>query len=167
MPHEREEPPYGAKAIANFFLEKDPGLTQMKLHKLLYYAHGWHLGFRKQPLLDEMVEAWEYGPVVPSIYHEFKDVGATGINRLATAFDPHSMAYDFIPTVNPADRTTLALLERVWEVYKKFSAPQLSRMTHAENSPWKQTRKKNPGLKGVDIPNNLIQMHFEDRLKED
>ncbi len=40
----------------------------MKLHKLLYYAAGWHLGFTGEPLFDEDIEAWQYGPVVPSIY---------------------------------------------------------------------------------------------------
>ena len=58
---------YTAQAIANFFLWQEQ-ITQMKLHKLLYYAAGWHLGFTGEPLFDEDIEAWQYGPVVPSIY---------------------------------------------------------------------------------------------------
>ena len=27
--------------MANYFLARDP-LKQVKLHKLLYYSHGWH-----------------------------------------------------------------------------------------------------------------------------
>lgn len=75
-------PTYHAKAVANFFLKRGHP-TQMKLHKLLYYAHGWHLGFTGEPLLDEAIEAWAYGPVVPSIYQELKMLGSAPIDRLA------------------------------------------------------------------------------------
>ncbi len=37
--------PYSPRAVANFFLRKRC-LTQMKLYKLLCYAHGWHLGIK-------------------------------------------------------------------------------------------------------------------------
>ena len=37
-----ERAPYNAKAIASSFLTKRR-LTQMELHKLVHYAHGWHL----------------------------------------------------------------------------------------------------------------------------
>ena len=56
--------PYDAKSIANFFIDraKESGetLTQMKLHKLIYYAHGWHLALTGEPLIDEPVQAWNY-----------------------------------------------------------------------------------------------------------
>jgi uncharacterized phage-associated protein len=42
---------YSPKAVANTLLEKawanDRSVTQMKLHKLLYYAHGWHLAIKR------------------------------------------------------------------------------------------------------------------------
>ena len=60
--------PYTAKAIANYFLKhrkrfkrKGP-ITQMKLHKLVYFAHGWHLALKGEPLIDETLQAWDYGP---------------------------------------------------------------------------------------------------------
>lgn len=59
-------------------------LTQMKLHRLVYYAHGWHLGFQDTPLLNETLEAWPYGPVVPSILREFGRFGAMPIDCYAT-----------------------------------------------------------------------------------
>lgn len=62
--------PYESKAIANFFLQRQR-LTQVRLHKLVYFAHGWHLGLNRGPLLDEAIQAWRYGPVVPSLYEEF------------------------------------------------------------------------------------------------
>ena len=71
--------PYSSEKIANFFLglaqKEQVELTPLKLQKLLYFAHGWHLVLDSDgdPLLDEDIEAWKYGPVVPSIYHKFKE----------------------------------------------------------------------------------------------
>lgn len=160
--------PYKPSAVANFFLKigqkKNQPITQMKLHKLLYYAHGWHLAFRSNPLLNEMVEAWEYGPVVPSVYQEFKDLGSEPISRLALDWDDRFRLVE--PTVDPTDQFVVALLNRIWEVYGKFSAAQLSRMTHATDGPWHETRKQHPNIRGVDIPNALIREYFERRLKD-
>lgn len=64
--------PYQANIIANFFVKKAQEeqipLTLMKIIKLVYIAHGWHLAHKKSPLISEPVEAWPYGPVVPSVY---------------------------------------------------------------------------------------------------
>ena len=69
-------PPYRSIAVAaNWFIQSLPSLTPLKLQKLIYYAHGWHLAIRNAPLIDEVIEAWEYGPVVPNVYHEFKKFG--------------------------------------------------------------------------------------------
>ena len=157
---------YSAKAVANHFLWKPTRgerITQMKLHKLLYYAHGWHLGFGQGPLLDEMVEAWAYGPVVPTVYQEFKDLGSAPINREAKTFNPKTLDFD-TPVIDPSD-PVVSLLDRVWEVYGGLSAVQLSAMTHAEDSPWTKTRRKHPNIKSVDIPNELIEEHFKERLR--
>ena len=157
--------PYSAKAIANYFLPKGH-LTQMKLHKLVYYAHGWHLGFTQAPLLDETLEAWQYGPVVPSLYHEFGDLGASPIERRAVDFDWETMTFTE-PRVDPADRFVNRLLDRVWTVYGNYTAAQLSNLTHERNSPWSVTRECNPGVRRAGIPNDVIRGHFAKRLEED
>lgn len=158
--------PYSAKAVANFFLKKE-SLTQMQLHKLLYYAHGWHLGLKGKPLIDEKIEAWEYGPVVPSIYREFRDFGSEPIDELASEFIPGgSDRGRFRPLrVDPSDTKVRRLLERVWKVYGKRTASQLSRMTHAKGSPWTEARAKHPSAMGTKIPNKAIKLHFAERVR--
>ncbi|WP_347264828.1 type II toxin-antitoxin system antitoxin SocA domain-containing protein, partial [Nitrobacter sp.] len=58
--------------IANRFLEiateKGDTLTPMQLLKLVYIAHGWMLGLYGVPLIVDEVQAWKYGPVIPSLY---------------------------------------------------------------------------------------------------
>ena len=149
--------PYEAKAVANFFLKKQH-LTQMKLHKLVYYSQGWHLTLRNAPLLSEMIQAWQFGPVVPSLYHEFKEFGVEPIDRLATQFNR-------VPEIDLYDRFVRGLLEKIWKVYGVYTATRLSIMTHGRGSPWSVTDHRNPGVRNVDIPNELIAAHFR-RLRE-
>ena len=69
---------YNPIIIANYFLSKygvDYNITPMKLVKLVYIAHGWHLGITNNALIDENPEAWKYGPVIPRVYHTFKKFG--------------------------------------------------------------------------------------------
>ena len=49
---------------------------------MTYFANGILLAHTngKQRLVNEKFQAWEFGPVVPSIYHEFKQFGAGPIN---------------------------------------------------------------------------------------
>ncbi|QLH42366.1 MAG: DUF4065 domain-containing protein [Coxiellaceae bacterium] len=58
----------------------------MKLAKLIYVAHGWSLALNDVPLIDEAVQAWKFGPVIESVYHEFKHFGNDVINSLAIDF---------------------------------------------------------------------------------
>ena len=56
--------PYNAIAVANYFIDKAKAdgvpLTHMKLQKLIYFAHGWHLALYGEPLIDEEIQAWEF-----------------------------------------------------------------------------------------------------------
>ena len=161
--------PYSPKAVANYFLtrRKDRGLrpvTQMKLHKLVYFAHGWHLALWKEPLINEMVEAWEYGPVVPTLYHEFKEYGARKIPRLATDWNPETLDWDITPKIDADDSRVPKLLDRIIVVYGRRSAVDLSALTHVKNSPWTRTVEKNPGIRHVDIPNKQIRAYFAQKM---
>ena len=139
-------------------------MTQIKLHRLIYYAHGWHLALRDEPLMDEFVEAWRYGPMTPTIFHEFKDFGTSPISRLATDFDPLTGRWDRTPSIDADDQATEGLLDRVWAVYRVYSSGQLIRMTHEPSTPWSETRAENRGIKNANIPNELIRRFFVDKM---
>lgn len=155
---------YDAKAIANYFLElakmKKEAMDLMKLQKLIYFAHGFYLAIKKEPLLDEQIEAWQYGPVIPSIYHEFKEFGNRPITRPATEFDATQFCFYAYPL--PTDNLTKRLLEKVWEVYGVYTGIQLANMTHLPGSPWDKIYKKyNHNIpKGTDIPEDIIKEYF-------
>ncbi|GHU75690.1 hypothetical protein AGMMS49992_20150 [Clostridia bacterium] len=45
-------------------------MTNLRLQSLLFYAQGWSLVLRGEPLFDDPIEAWDHGPVVPSVLLE-------------------------------------------------------------------------------------------------
>ena len=133
-------------AVANYFLDKarnaHRSLTPMKIQKLVYIAHGWHLALLDRPLIRERVEAWRWGPVIEVLYHEFKGFAKQPITRRARDYyggDLFAIERQ-VPEIHfvggDADRTR-ALLDRVWDVYGGLTATQLSRMTHQEGTPWR------------------------------
>jgi uncharacterized phage-associated protein len=155
--------PYPPGAVANFFLAKSDEITQMKLHKLLDDAQGWHLAVVGKPLLNETITAWKHGPVVPSLYYDLKKFGAGPIDRLTRAIDRQTRA-QYTPQIDADDHLVRGLLERIWSVYGALSGKQLSQMTHAPDSPWTRVRQLHPELSSVDIPNDEIRHHFRRRL---
>ncbi len=152
-------------AVANYFIKKsfDTGeeLTPMKLIKLVYIAHGWHLGIFDQPLINEAVQAWKYGPVVESVYKEFRHFYNKPITRLGETFT------DDLQTVTPlVNESKNQLLDRVWDVYGKFNGLQLSTLTHQKDTPWDITWNVKDGKNqhAAIIPNQLILEHYKSKM---
>lgn len=158
---------YPVKAVANALLkvaeEHGARVSPLKLQKLVYITHGWNLGLAGEPLVeDELPEAWEYGPVFPSLYHEFKDLGSQGIARKATEVTVRAGKLESIkPSIPKSDEFTWALVRRVWDQYGKYGAMALSDLTHREGTPWDATRKRS-AYRNADISNDLIKHHYEE-----
>jgi uncharacterized phage-associated protein len=150
------------KSIANYFIElaqaKGETLSPMKLQKLVYYAVGWYAGHTGRPLADEAVEAWQYGPVFPSLYHEFKKYGSSPITAKANEYGDGDELHE---VAVPADPHIRKFLENIWASYGKFTGIALSEMTHAPGSPWDLTRQAANGVRNADIPFDAILKHFK------
>lgn len=150
--------PYSALTIANRFLEladRDARtLTNMQLQKLVYIAHGWNLAIVRRPLLINAVEAWQWGPVIPKLYHALSRYGAgvvlAPIAVLGKDVDPESSEH--------------SLVETVWKSYGRMPGLKLSAITHAPDTPWSKTIKSK-GLRAV-IPNDLIAEHYRSLYDE-
>ncbi|WP_455474723.1 Panacea domain-containing protein [Bartonella sp. B30(2025)] len=130
--------------IANFFLDKgyeeNIAISPMKLLKLVYFAYGWVLAITDKRLFSDPIEAWEYGPVVRDLYHEFKCWGKDPISRRSQTSDLRTGG-TVIPRIlkEKCDRNIIKILDKVWDVYKDFTAIQLSEETHKKETPWYNT----------------------------
>lgn len=155
---------YSPKAIANYFLalaaKNGDLLTPMKLQKLVYYAMGWYAGYTGKPLLDEAAEAWQYGPVFPSLYHEFKRFGSGAVKGKGTELS--SEEFEIVEVPVPDDENVRKFLDNIWASYGKFTGIALSEMTHKAGSPWDETYKASQGVRNVSIPFETIRVHFKE-----
>lgn len=161
---------HSAKAVANALLhiasEHQAQVTPLKLQKLAYIAHGWSLGLLNEPLVtDELPEAWQYGPVFPSLYHEFKEYGKGSIGKKATDLNFTGTGLQFQveePTIPEDDKLTWALLRKVWDQYGKYGGIALSDLTHRAGTPWEQTWNASKGVRNADISNEIIKAHYDE-----
>lgn len=156
---------YSSKAIANLLIDiakdHDSYLDQMKLQKLVYITHGWNLAINGQPLITDEIEAWQYGPVIPILYEEFKNCGRNNITDYATdvQIEENDLEFSFArPQVNSDDTNTKQLAQKIWDIYGQYTGPQLSNLTHMPDTPWDKIYQVDP--KGT-IDNQLIKEHFE------
>ena len=155
---------YSPLAIANYFINKSLAtgekLTPLKLLKLVYLSHGWYLGNTDKPLLGEAVEAWMYGPVIPSVYHAFKNYGRGQITELD--YDYRLLTYPQIE-----DDRIQKFLDRIWDIYGKWTGNQLSTLTHEKDSPWYKAwnDRGSSNEKNKIIPNNDIRDFYYAQLK--
>ncbi len=117
--------------IAEYFLtlqDEDAGdaISNLKLQKLLYYAQGLYLALNGRKLFDEKIKAWQHGPVVPEVWHNYKEFGNRSIEP-PTGFDP-----DVLP------EEVTQHLDEIWQAFGQFSAWRLRDMTHSE-APYENT----------------------------
>lgn len=153
-------------AIANFFIrkslkEKKP-ITQIKLQKLIFFAHGFYLALKERPLVGEKIEAWQYGPVVPSVYHKFKKWGNNTIEKVLIENDDNLIIHE----------EDLEFLDLVWHKFSHYSAAQLVEMSHEKDGPWSKAIEKSIALVGYTVPNikmNNIEIYsyFKERYVQE
>jgi uncharacterized phage-associated protein len=147
---------YNALDVAKFMLkaagEQGKKLTHMQLQKLVYIAQGVFLAKHDgKSLLNESVSAWKFGPVIDSIYHEFKKFGS-GVVTLS----PAELNVDLAE--NAKD-----VVSEVLSVFGEYSGTELSSFTHQPDSPWHKVWYNNHGqlIKGTRIPNEVIKAHYD------
>lgn len=138
--------------VARYFLYKTnpeigDTISNLKLQKLVYYAQGFSLAIFGTPLFDEAIKAWEHGPVVPSLYHDYKQYEAGSIPSLDQFAD------------SPFSDEQIELLDEVYEVFGQFSAWALRNMTHSE-PPWSETDKD------AEISHKAMKKFFATRVAQ-
>ncbi|MCC5636542.1 DUF4065 domain-containing protein [Nostoc sp. CHAB 5844] len=106
-------------------------MTNMKVQKLLYYAQSIHLALYNEPLFDEEIQAWRYGPVCPPAY------------RFYSEFEAKQLPIPGKESLSQLPIEKKELLEEIWGYFGGYHAYRLSDMTHGE-FPWKKARKNLP-----------------------
>lgn len=146
---------YSSTDIANYFLSNsirdNTPVSNLKLQKLVYLAHGFFGALKEQPLLNENIEAWPFGPVIRELYFKYKNFG----NQTIT------ISKDDFQNLPVFSSEAMKALDFTWKTAKDFDAVQLSNWTHIDGSPWKQALEEKREI----IPNEYIFKYFKKFLK--
>lgn len=129
---------------------------------LVYIAHGWYLGLTGTPLINEAPEAWEIGPVIPTLYHSLKIYGNDPIRDKILKPESGTSPDQTAAYALPAESEILKFLNGVWQAYGSFSDSELSTLTTKTETPWHKTWSEQGASysNGVDIPESWIQDHY-------
>lgn len=134
---------YASTEIANWFLVKfskeHSDVTPMKLMKLVYLTHGWYYYLSGgKPLISEDVQAWEFGPVFPELYHRTKRYGSGFVTDCIETYNSEKKTTEYI-TVSKSNEQLIKLLERIWEVYSEVPNENLNGYIRGKDSAWQLT----------------------------
>ncbi len=127
-------------------------LTNLELQKMLYLAQLYYIGQTHERLIDETFEAWDYGPVSPSIYHKVKPFGSSAIKDV----------FHGAPTIE--DKDLLKFLDDAYDALSQRSARQLVAITHWESGAWAKNYR--PGARGIPIPDEDIIDEYNKRARK-
>lgn len=158
---------YKSIQIANYFISKRLAtgldLTPMKLVKLCYISHGWYCGFYSKPLLNEVICAWKYGPVIQSVYNLFRVYGNGQIDQIQQA-----NFFDETGNFPMPGKEIEPFLDAIWNSYGQFNGIKLSAITHQPGTPWYRVwnNEDGKGKHETVIPNDYIMEYYKQRIRD-
>ena len=135
--------------------------TQFQLIKLVFISHGRALAALGQPLIHDRIEAWQYGPVIPVLYHELKMYGDKIIPMLhycGTLPNDKDRRDFFEIVLSDQER---AIIDGVVQDYGDWSFGDLQRLCHTPGSPWDTHYD---GNRGVEIPDSTIRAYYRNEI---
>ena len=139
---------YAAIDVARFILRKcelmGRPVDNLKLQKLLYFVWTDYYKETGKSLFDDRIEAWAYGPVVPSVYYHYR--------RYVSSKIP---AIERYCKFNPIDEK---IISKSVQKYALYSVGRLIDMTHQPNTPWSISKEKGWN---AEIPKRLIMRYCD------
>ena len=144
-----------AIALANTILKRafkeNIPVTPMKLQKLIYFVYRQFLQDYGKQILSDNFLVWQYGPVLQSVYDEFKSFRANQITRFAK--DAKNNVYIVNESIN---KELSSVITDVWDKYKQYSGIYLSELTHRPGSAWRKARERNDEILSIEDLKNEI-----------
>ncbi len=128
----------------------DWSLSNLHVQKILYLAHMsmLHRTGGKNGIVDgEPFQAWDYGPVIPKVYHELKIFGSKPVTNIFRRVD--------LSDVEPSERE---LLESFAKHLATVDPGRLIRATHRPEGAWDTCYQVG---RNRNIPNALIFQEAE------
>lgn len=117
-------------------------MTPLKIQKLLYYTQAVSLVMTWKSLFKDDIQAWAHWPVIPEIFHKYKEYGSWIITDKE------------LENELPTEWVINEIFTYTWEMYSWYTAKWLEKLTH-EESPWIEARW---WLSPLATSNNIISL---------
>lgn len=135
-----------AKDVAKYIIHKctseNKPISNLQLQKILYYVQAASLKERSCALFTDEIEAWQFGPVVRSVYRAYCGYGAAAI-------------YERKEPEKPFSDEEKELIDRVVREKMAKKPWDLVNETHAPGKPWALVYREGLGKMQV-IPKDVI-----------
>ena len=148
--------------VINYSEEKDYGISNLKLQKILYFIQAYFLLEKKDhtPCFHEKIEAWDFGPVIPKAYQEWAKYGSCDIPLIESymVIDKDNIwnSYRVQYHDDVIDEDDKKLIDRVIDKFADYAATDLVSLTLCQR-PWKDAY--NP-YQINEITTNAIRRYF-------
>lgn len=127
-------------------------LSNLELQKMLYLAHMFYMGEHDgRPLIPGHFEAWDYGPVHPTLYHQAKIFGSSPVGNI---FRSEPDIADLSPEA--------AILDKATDQLSQATPGRLVAATHRVGGAW--DKNYIPGQRNIVIPNEDILAEYRERF---
>lgn len=123
-------------------------VTNLELNKLLYFAQMIALGEKRESLVNGHFEAWDFGPVLPDVYHNAKIFGNKPVKPFL--FGGRGPVEGWEP-----------VFDRTMKAFGGLTGGQLVAESHWSKGAW--AKHYRPGARGVQIPNDDIAAEYRKR----
>lgn len=130
---------YNALSVAHYIIdycnERGRGISNLKLQKILYFVQAEFLVStpNNTPCFKDRIEAWDFGPVVPTVYHQYKLFGS--------AIIPAKMNDVLVPYYEDIALEDQLLIDSIVDDASRYTASQLVQITHNQ-APWKKAYRR-------------------------
>lgn len=121
-------------------------ISNLKLQKILYFVQAEFLVSTGGACFPEAIEAWDFGPVVPEVYHRYKVYGSANIPYMGGG-----------KTVKISSKDQ-KLMDGIIDECSGYSASSLVEITHQQD-PWRDAYR--PYMGNV-ITTQSIKKYFEE-----
>lgn len=115
-----------AKSVANYVIAYGMKIghpvSNLQLQKILYYIQVYFLKKKGIPFFKDEIEAWQFGPVIPTVYYQHAAFGPAPITMFKTQkIDLEQEEKKDLEQI-VKEKAILSLLEIVADTNKKWKA---------------------------------------------
>ncbi|MDR1982324.1 MAG: DUF4065 domain-containing protein [Holosporaceae bacterium] len=132
-----------ALSVANYLVEcainENVEIHLLGLIKRVYIVHGFSLAIYDKPAIDsrfDRVEAWKYGPVIPSVYHSFKHYRDNPIVETVEIIEEYNGDKPKFATPELHDEQIKRVCDMVRKRYRNLNDNDIVKLTHMSGTPW-------------------------------